>query len=327
MNKFHPLLISISLTALATSLHAAAALGTPDPATIEYPDGAPPSAAEVTLGHQLFYEPRLSGNGTQSCASCHNPDLGTGDGLKKSLGSEGHKVGRHTPHIYNLAWSTLLFWDGRAGSLEEQALGPIQAAGEMNLPIDQAVARLKAIPGYNDQFIAVYGKDGVTKENIGKAIAAFERTIISRNSAFDRYIAGDKDAMSAEAVRGLALYQGKAKCIDCHNGPNFTDDSFHSLGFSDADPGRGALDKNESLKNAFKTPGLRNVALTAPYMHDGSMASLEDVVQYYNHADKKPGVNSSIQKLNLSDQEVRDLVIFLGTLTDPVIVKAPSLPN
>jgi len=309
-------------------LHAAAvpALATPNPATIDYPDGAPPSAAEIDLGRQLYFEPRLSGNGTMSCATCHNPDIGMGDGMTKGLGAKANRLGRNTPHVYNLAWSAVLFWDGRAGSLEEQALGPIASKDEMDLPIEQAVARLKNIPGYQRQFTAVYGASGVTGENLGKAIAAFERTLVSRNSAFDRHLAGDKAALSPEAVRGLALYQGKANCIACHNGPNLTDDSFHNLGMKDEDIGRGKLDAAPHLKGAFKTPGLRNVVLTAPYMHDGSLPTLEAVVQFYNRGGDRPTSDPLVRKLDLSDAEVRDLVTFLGSLTDPLKVDVPVLP-
>jgi cytochrome c peroxidase len=327
MKRSALILGSLLSAAVPSSIQAAVQpLSTPNLATIEYPDGAPPSAAEVALGRQLYFETRLSGNGTMSCATCHNPDAGLGDGMAKGVGSTGNKLGRNTPHVYNLAWSTVLFWDGRAGSLEEQALGPIAAPGEMNLPIPEAVARLQAIPGYREQFSKVYGAEGIKAETLGKAIAAFERTLVSRNSPFDRHLAGDKTAMSPEAVRGLALYQGKANCLACHNGPNFTDDSFHNLGMKDDDPGRGKLDAAAHFQGAFKTPGLRNTALTAPYMHDGSLPTLEAVVQYYNRGGDIQGKDPLIKPLQLNEGEVRDLVAFLGALTDPVKVDAPVLP-
>lgn len=321
------LLISFVLGAACQLAYAAVPpLGTPDLATIEYPDGAPPSTDEIELGRQLYFEPRLSGNGTMSCATCHNPDIGMGDGLAKGTGSKANRLGRNTPHIYNLAWSAVLFWDGRAASLEEQALGPIASPDEMDLPIEQAVARLAGIPGYREQFAKVYGASGVSAETLGKAIAAFERTLISRNSAFDRYHAGERSAMSPEAVRGLALFQGKANCIACHSGPNLTDDSYHNLGMADGDLGRGVLDAAPHLKGAFKTPGLRNAALTAPYMHDGSLGSLEAVVRFYDRGGDRPGADPLIKPLRLTDGEVRDLVAFLGALTDPVKVAVPILP-
>lgn len=322
------LLSTCALACMVLHLGAATVppLATPNLATIEYPEGEPPTAADIALGRQLYFEPRLSGNGTMSCATCHNPDIGMGDGMAKGIGAKANRLGRNTPHVYNLAWSSVLFWDGRARSLEEQALGPIASQDEMDLPIEQAVARLKNISGYEQQFTTVYGKDGVTAENLGKAIAAFERTLVSRDSAFDRYLAGDKSALSPEAVRGLALFQGKANCIACHNGPNLTDDSFHNMGMLDQDIGRGKFDPAPHFQGAFKTPGLRNVALTAPFMHDGSLASLEAVVQFYNRGGDRPTSDPLVRKLNLSDAEVRDLVTFLGALTDPVTVAVPILP-
>ena len=175
-------------------------LGTPDRDDIEYPDDEPHSAEEIELGKTLFFDTRLSEKKTQSCATCHNPDLGFGDGLQFSLGDVGSPVGRNTQHIYNLAWNTVFFWDGRSTSLEDQALGPIEAAGEMNLEMGVAINRLEAVPWYVEQFQEVYST-GITREGIGKAIAAFERTIISDNSPFDQYIAGDKNAMSPAAIR------------------------------------------------------------------------------------------------------------------------------
>ena len=219
-----------------------AELGTPDRDDIEYPDDEAPSAQEVNLGKVLFFDTRLSSNEKQSCATCHNPDLGFGDGLDFSIGTMGARVGRNAPHIYNLAWSSIFFWDGRSHSLEDQAMGPIAAAGEMNLPLDKLLPRLTSVPFYVDEFKSVYG-NGITLDNIGRAIAAFERTIISDNSAFDKYIAGDKAAMSPSAIKGLALFKGKANCTDCHDGVNFTDDSFHNIGVSatSTDMGRAAV--------------------------------------------------------------------------------------
>lgn len=241
----------------------------------------------------------------------------------------GGQVSRNSPHIYNLAWSNTLFWDGRASSLEEQALGPIEAAGEMNLPLSEVVPRLAKVSFYKTQFTAVYGESGLTLENVAKAIAAFERTIISDNSAYDRYIAGDTAAMSPAAIRGLALFKGKANCADCHDGPNFTDDSFHNIGVSPitVDRGRANIQESAELVGAFKTPGLRNVILNAPYMHDGSESSLEEVVHYYNKGGTHTkGLSPLIKPLHLNNLEVADLVAFLGALTDPVTIERPKVP-
>ncbi|MCD6059725.1 MAG: hypothetical protein K0S16_36 [Moraxellaceae bacterium] len=304
-------------------------LGTPRPDTIEHPDGVPPNAAMVELGRALFFDSRLSGNRQQSCASCHMPELGLGDGAAKGRGTAGGALPRNTPHLYNLAWNVSFFWDGRAQSLEEQALGPIQAPGEMNMPLPRMITTLSALTGYQAQFRAAFGSEEVSAEKVAQAIAAFERTLVSSNSAFDRYQAGDRNAMSPEAVRGLALFTGKAQCVQCHDGPNFTDNSFHNIGIGDADPGRATIVKDRSLTGAFKTPGLRNVALTAPYMHDGSQKTLEDVMRHYNRGGRKtPHLDRLMKPLKLNNREIMELIAFMGALTDPVRVDRPqSLPQ
>jgi cytochrome c peroxidase len=302
-------------------------LSTPDIEDIEYPDDEAPSDMEVMLGKTLFFDPRLSINQIQSCASCHNPDLGFGDGMAKGVGAMGGNLGRNTPHLYNLAFSNAMFWDGRMTTLEQQALGPIEAEGEMNMPLDKLIPRLKKVPYYQNTFNAVYGKNGVNKENIGRAIAAFERTIISSNSPFDRFINGDKAAMSAAQIRGMALFEGKGNCIACHDGANFTDDSFHNIGVGDKDKGRAAVTGEKLMLGAFKTPGLRNTLLTAPYFHDGSAASLEEVVELYNIGGmNKNNLDKLIKPLNFSQQEKFDLIAFLGALTSPVDIQRPELP-
>mgnify|MGYP005984867629 CR=1 FL=1 len=302
-------------------------LGTPDRDDIEYPDDDAPSQQEVELGKILFFDTRLSINNKQSCATCHNPDLGFGDGVAAGSGTMGGPLGRNTPHIYNLAWSSIFMWDGRKASLESQALGPIEAPGEMNMPLDTLLPKLNAVPFYQQQFKAIYGSSTITRENLGKAIAAFERTIISDNSAFDKYIAGDKDAMSAAAIRGLALFETKANCVKCHDGANFTDDSFHNIGIKGSDVGRDAIMQSPGMKGAFKTPGLRNTLLTSPYMHDGSLASLEEVIRFYNKGgDNAQGRSKLIEPLQLTEIEIQELVAFLGALTDPVVIERPSIP-
>lgn len=300
-------------------------IGTPDIDDIEYPDDEEHSPREIELGRMLYFDTRLSKNKNQSCATCHNPELGFSDGLAKGLGTDGNRLGRNAPHLYNLAWSTLLMWDGRAPSLEEQALGPIMAEAEMGMNPELTVSRLKAIPYYVKEFAAIY-EDGLQLENVGKAIAAFERTFISDDSAFDKFVAGDSKAMSPSAVRGLELFVGKANCVKCHDGPNFTDDSFHNIGVTVNDPGRYGINGDETMKFAFKTPGLRNIIFSAPYMHDGSAASLEDVVELYNKGGHSKNVSPLIKPLGLNDQEKADLVAFMGALTDPVIVSRPNLP-
>ena len=311
------------------SLFALEPLGVPDKDDIEYPDDEEPSKEEVILGKTLFFDTRLSINDKQSCASCHNPELGFSDGLAFSLGTMGKKVGRNTPQIYNLAWNVTFFWDGRAPTLEDQALGPIEASGEMNMPLTTLIPKLKKVKGYQKLFTAAYGKDSINKENVGKAIAAFERTIIVDNTAFDKFMKGDKNAMSPDAINGLALFQGKARCIQCHDGANFTDNSFHNIGVKGDDIGRGKHMKNDrTLDGAFKTPGLRNIIYSAPYMHDGSEGTLEDVVRFYNKGgDDVKNKSKIIVPLNLTEKEIMDVVAFLGTLNQPLVIERPEIPK
>jgi cytochrome c peroxidase len=221
-----------------------------------------------------------------------------------------------------------MFWDDRMNTLEEQALGPIEAAGEMNMPLTELIPRLKKVTYYQQTFKQVYGDEGLSTNTLARALAAFERTIISHNSAFDRYIAGDKSAMSPSQIRGLTLFKGKARCTACHDGVNFTDDSFHNIGMADSDRGRAAINQEKTMTGAFKTPGLRNTLLTAPYMHDGSLASLEEVVAHYNKGgNSKQNLDKLIKPLNLNHQEQFDLIGFLGALTSPVNIERPVLPK
>ena len=301
-------------------------LGVPDRSTIDWPDGEPASSEQVELGRILFFDKRLSWNQSQSCATCHNPDLGYSDGLAKGIGSHGNRLDRNSPHLYNLAWSTALFWDGRAATLEEQALGPIQAEGEMGMKLPELLVRLNAVPDYQTKFKAAFGSPGIDAERISKSIAAFERTIISDNTQFDRFARGDDQALGPEAKRGMALFVGKANCIACHSGPNFTDDSFHNLGLRNADRGRAGVQDGAVGERAFKTPGLRNVALTSPYLHDGSEPSLEAVIRFYNRGGDVPTPDPLVRKLDLNEQEIADLVSFLGALTEPVATTRPTVP-
>lgn len=305
----------------------ASELSTPDVDDIEYPDDEPHSELEIELGKVLFFDTRLSVNHAQSCASCHNPDLGFSDGMANGIGAMGGTLGRNTPHLYNLAWASAMFWDGRMETLEEQALGPIEAAGEMNMPLNQLLPRLKKVPYYQDTFKKVYGQQGISKETLGRAIAAFERSIISNNSPFDQYLAGNKSAMSPAAIRGLEIFKGKGNCIDCHDGPNLTDDSYHNIGVNNGDDGRYAVTGNKNMKGAFKTPGLRNIIFSAPYLHDGSAATLEEVIDFYNKGGNGgENLDKLIKPLGLTTQEKFDLIAFLGALTDPVVIERPKVP-
>ncbi len=284
--------------------------------------------SKVELGKLLFFDPRLSKDDSVSCASCHVPAAGFADPRQFSLGVGGKQGGRNAPSAMNAAYNHLQFWDGRAGSLEEQALGPIQNPIEMAETLNGVVTKLSRVKVYQARFQAVFGDD-VSADGIAKAIAAFERTLISTNSPFDRSIAGDKSALSGSAQRGLELFQGKARCVLCHNGPNFTDNKFHHIGVPQTGPlredvGRYAVTKREADRRAFKTPSLRSVALTAPYMHTGGFKTLDEVVDFYNGGGEAvPGKDAFMSALNLTDQEKKDLVEFMNSLTGELTNMAP----
>jgi cytochrome c peroxidase len=285
----------------------------------------------VELGQMLFFDPRLSGSRFLSCGSCHNPGLSWSDGNALGTGHEMKMLGRRTPTILNLAWASTLFWDGRAATLEEQALGPIQAAGEMNLPLEALEGRLKEITAYRAHFNAAYPGEPVGVRTATKAIATFERTIVSGTAPFDRWVAGDEAAVSTEAKEGFRLFDGKASCAKCHSGWRFTDDSFHDIGVVGIDSGRGRIvPEIDAVMFAFKTPTLRNVTERYPYMHNGSERSLDDVVDLYDRGGRvrRPSISDEIHPLHLSPGEKRALTAFLATLTsrDPS-VRLQALPR
>jgi cytochrome c peroxidase len=302
------------------------------------PEAAPappdnlPTEARVQLGEMLFWDPRLSRKGSMSCASCHNPALGWSDGLPTASGFDMQTLGRATPTILNTAFNPIQMWDGRKSSLEDQALGPISAEGEMNLPLPEMLARLKSIPGYASAFEKAYPGEGISEVTVARAIASFERTVLSTESPFDRWRQGEHGAISASAQRGFALFQDKAKCAVCHMGFNFTDNGFHNIGVRDTgepDLGRFAQRKVKSMQGAFKTPTLRDVALTAPYMRNGIYKTLTEVVEHYNRGgDVKENLDVNMVPLNLNKQEVADVVAFLESLTGaPRMVHVPRLPQ
>lgn len=300
------------------------------PAEIPQPADNKLTQARIDLGKALFFDPRLSGSNWISCATCHNPTLGWSDGLKTAIGDRQKVLGRATPTILNTAYQRFQFWDGRERTLEAQALGPIAAKGEMNQNLDELVKELKAVKGYHPLFEAAYPGEGISKKTIGKAIASFERSIVSTESPFDAWLKGNKKAMSESAVRGFELFKGKARCILCHQGHNFIDDGFHNIGLpNNKDEGRYAIKKVKVLKGAFKTPTLRDIGKTAPYMHNGVFATLEEVVNHYNGGGKDNMGNKSptMSKLNLSSKEKKDLVTFLRSLSGkPQNVVIPELP-
>lgn len=300
------------------------------PTTVPTPTDNKVTVARVELGKMLFFDPRLSGSSWISCASCHNPTLSWSDGLPTAIGNGMGVLKRATPTIVNSAFNEVQMWDGRFHTLEEQAAGPMQAPGEMNGNLDNILKRLMSIPGYVTQFEKAYPGEGITKNTLVKAIASFERTVISKDAPFDAWIAGNRNAIGVSAKRGYALFVGKANCVACHSGPNFTDSGFHNIGLADnTDDGRYAKLPLKAMKGAFKTPTLRDIALTAPYMHNGTYSTLEEVVALYNRGgDCRDNLDPNIKPLLLTDGEQVDLVQFLRTLTGrEAQVTLPRLPQ
>jgi cytochrome c peroxidase len=298
--------------------------------SIPFPASDPYTAEKVTLGKKLFFDTRLSAANLLSCASCHSPAYGWGDGQPKGVGHGMRLLGRRSPSIVNAAFGQIFMWDGRASSLEEQALGPITADKEMNLPIDQLIEKLKRIPGYMPAFRAAFPKDGLAPESIAKAISTYERTVVSGPAPFDAWIEGDEKAISEAAKRGFALFNDKAACSNCHSGWNFTDDSFHDTGLPDEDMGRSKFVPGVlKMEHAFKTPGLREIVRRGPYMHDGSLPTLEAVLEHYDNGGiKRPSRSDQIGPLGLSKPEKDDLVAFMTTMTsDMAPTPVPVLPR
>jgi cytochrome c peroxidase len=299
---------------------------------VPVPSDNPPTAEAIALGRRLFYEKMLSADGTVACASCHNPKLGFSDANVHSLGVGGKTGTRNAPTVINAAYAPLQFWDGRSPSLEDQAGGPIANPVEMNQSHDVCVTKLGGSPEYKAAFEKVFGPGPVTIGKVEKALASFERTVLSGNSPFDRYeYGGEKSAMTPAALRGMELFRDKDRgnCIACHTIDAkfalFTDGKFHNIGAGVngegdlTDLGRYKETKADRDKGAFKTPTLRNVALSAPYMHDGSFKTLRDVVDYYaGGGNSNPHLDKDMKSIPLSGAERADLVAFLESLTGEV---------
>ncbi|MBX3024547.1 c-type cytochrome [bacterium] len=299
------------------------------------PDNNPMSDDKIALGKLLYFDERLSKDRTVSCASCHMPFHGFADPNRTSPGV-GHQFGaRNSPTVMNRLFSKAQFWDGRAKDLEEQAHGPLVNPVEMAMGShDDVVARVKDVPGYAPLFAKAFGDSTIDMPRIAAAIAAYERTVVTGDSPYDRYLAGDKGAMSEAQLRGMGAFFGRARCVTCHLGFNFTDEKFHNLGVGmDAekpDLGRYVVTKVDEDKGAFKTPTLRNIELTAPYMHDGSEGTLVEVVEFYDRGgNRNPWLSKDMQPLGLSAQEKRDLVAFMEALTGPIANATPpkALPR
>ncbi len=292
------------------------------------PDDNPLTPEKIALGKQFFWDKRWSFNGTVACVSCHPPDHGWSDPLQFSMHANGKPTARRAPTIVNRLFSDRQLWTGLRPSLEEQALK------DSNRTDEKVVEHLGAVSAYQEQFRKVFGTD-LNPDGVAKAISAYVRTIVSGNSAYDRFLAGEKSALSPSAQHGLALFERKARCVRCHTGFNFTDEGYHNIGVGmnkeNPDLGRFTVTKNEADKGAFKTPTLRDVAKRGPYMHDGGEKTLEDVIAFYSKGGvKNTWLSREMQPLNLTAQEQADLVAFLRSLNGeiaPEVGSPPVLPQ
>jgi cytochrome c peroxidase len=284
------------------------------------PPGNPPSSAKIRLGKELYFDPRLSADGTVSCATCHNPALGWSDEGPTSKGIQGQLGGRRAPPVSNAAYAPLQFWDGRSPSLEDQAKGPIQNPVEMGNTHEAMIQTVSAIAAYQDEFKAVFGEGPITVDQVADAIAAFERTVVTTDSRFDRYARGDHSALTPLEKEGLEIFNGKGHCTGCHWGPYFSDGRFHNLGVPPKDPknpdlGRYVVTKDPRDKGAFKTPTVRDAARRPPYLHDGSEKTLESLIDFYDRGGgKDPNFDPLMVPLRLTKHEKAALVAFIKAL-------------
>lgn len=301
---------------------------------------------KIELGKILFFDPRLSGSGQISCASCHVPDLSWTDGREKSAGHDQKLNKRNAPTILNVWFYKHMFWDGRSNSLEDQAFSPINSESEMHSSMVGAIEAIEAVKGYDSLFRKAFGSPEISPETITEAIAIFERTLVSRRSDFDKFLSGDTSALNAQAIRGLHLFRTKARCMNCHNGPMFSDNSFHNLGLTyygreHEDLGRYLVTHKPEDVGKFKTPSLRDVMRTRPWMHNGLFDNMEGVINMYNAGMPQPKpkpeqlndplfpkTDPLIKKLSLTKEERADLLAFLEAITSPPTkVRMPKLPG
>jgi cytochrome c peroxidase len=306
------------------------------PAAPPSPADNKPSAARVALGKMLFFDPRLSRDGNMACATCHNPLLGWSDGQGTARGFKSQVLGRASPTVINTGYNSIQMWDGRKATLEEQAIGPMVADVEMNADLGAVFKWLSANEGYSRAFAKAYPGEAVGEKTFSKAIAAYERTVVSNDSAFDRWLKGDGKAMTAQQVRGFRLFQdeNKGNCAVCHSAPNFTDNGFHNVGLASygvaqPDMGRFLIRPVAAARGAFKTPTLRDIELTAPYFHDGSAKTLMEVVEFYaKGGEVKKDLSANMKTISLTPQEKNDIVAFLKALTSThKSVVLPKLPQ
>lgn len=306
------------------------------PTEVPQPANNKLTPARIELGKLLYFDKRLSKNNKVSCATCHSPARGWTDEIptSKAVGFEGRVGPRNSPVVLNSAYQKHQFWDGRAKSLEQQALGPIQTDVEMNMPLKELVPKLQKIKGYKPLFDKAYPGEGINKETIAKAIASFERTVVSTESPFDKYAKGDKKAISNDAKEGFALFKGKAHCVDCHDGFNFTDGSFQNIGLHDGnltgkELGRYNVKKRAAWYGVFKTPTLRDVTKSYPYFHDGSVKTLKEATVICSQGGRfEHNVRNKSDVMvdrHLSKAEVDKIVEFMKSLTGPDLdIKVPT---
>ncbi|TMQ33639.1 MAG: cytochrome-c peroxidase [Planctomycetota bacterium] len=282
------------------------------------PTDNPLTEAKVRLGRKLFFDPILSVDGKIACASCHQPDHGFASSTAVAVGVGSKRGRRNPPSLLNRAYGSAFFWDGRAATLEDQALHPIASPQEMGHTVPEAVKRLQASKEYVALFQAAF-PDGVTATNLARALASFERVLLTGNTPVDRFRAGQLQALNESERHGLWLYESRAQCWRCHSGANFSDERFHNTGVSwgtTADLGRYEITRQEADRGRFKTPTLRGLIATAPYMHDGSLATLEEVVDFYNRGGgKNLNLDAVLAPLGLSKTDAADLVAFLKALS------------
>lgn len=291
--------------------------------------GTPTRVTKAKLGEMLFFDPILSEDSTISCASCHKPEFAFADTTPFSKGVHGRLGTRNAPSVMNMASRTAFFWDGRAGTLAEQALFPIADANEMNLPIKEAITRLNRSKKYQYLFLRVF-KQNPTAKNLGIALATFQETLETSNTPNDRWLNDEPGGLTEQQIRGREIFRVKAKCFECHFSPDFTIDEFKNIGLFNGknlnDSGRYRVTKNLADIGKMKVPGLRNVTMTAPYMHDGRFKTLREVIDYYDnpHTLVPDALNRDtilLQPLDLTEQEKQDLESFLHSLTDDRFTK------
>jgi cytochrome c peroxidase len=286
---------------------------------IPWPEGNPYSAARAELGRVLFFDGRLSSNNVVSCAFCHEPSHAFSGIAPFSLGVDGKSNGRHAQTLINRAWGKSQFWDGRSPTLEAQVIVPLTNPHEMGMTTEGVVQKLHSIRGYAPLFTAAFGDSTITYDRTAQAIATFERTIVSGNSAYDRYVAGDKTALTKQQKDGLDFFNKKGECAECHSGPNFSDEKFANIGVGtdqqNPDPGREDVTRNRRDWGKFKVPSLRDLAVRAPYMHDGSVKTLGDVLDIYAKGGlPNPHLDTRLTPFYLDEETKRDLLAFLDSL-------------